>query len=84
MTIAERAVRPKGRIFTLRTLCEKGIRYHPNHIRRLVKRGKFPAPFYLSERTPAWCESTIDAWLDQLEAARPNINRRREITHATQ
>lgn len=30
---------------------------------RLVKRGKFPAPFKLSERVTVWNEAEIDAWL---------------------
>ena len=58
---------PKGRIYTFKTLCEKGIPYRPIHIRRLVKAGKFPPPFYMSERRPAWSEATLDAWIDTLE-----------------
>jgi hypothetical protein len=45
-----------GRVFTFDTLPEKGIPFSKNHIRRLVAKGKFPAPFYLSERRPAWSE----------------------------
>lgn len=61
------APEPKGRLFTFQTLPEKGISFTPNHIRRLVKAHKFPAPFYLSERVPAWTESALDAWIDTLE-----------------
>lgn len=61
---------PKGRIFTLKTLADKGINYHPNYIRRLVLKGKFPEPFYLSERRPAWTEAQLDAWVSTREAER--------------
>ena len=55
---------PKGRVFTFRTLSEKGIDYHPNHVRRLVHAGKFPKPIYLGPRKPAWLEDELDAWID--------------------
>ena len=49
-----------GRIYTFQTLPEKGIRYSRNHLRRLIRRGKFPPPIYLSERRPAWTEAALD------------------------
>ena len=55
---------PSGRVFTYRTLPEKGIDFHPNHIRRLVHAGKFPKPVYLGARKPVWLEDEIDAWID--------------------
>lgn len=55
---------PKGRVFTFKTLPEKGIDFHPNHIRRLVHAGKFPRPVYLGKRRPVWLEDEIDAWID--------------------
>lgn len=58
---------PKGRIYTFETLPEKGIDFCPNHIRRLVKAGKFPAPIYLSERRPAWTEVQLDEWIAGFE-----------------
>ena len=58
---------PKGRLYTFSTLREKGIQFVPNHIRRLVAAGKFPKPFYLSERRPAWTEATLDAWIAERE-----------------
>ena len=57
------SARGAGRIYTFDTLPEKGISFHRNYIRRLVKAGKFPAPFYMSERRPAWTETTIDSWI---------------------
>ena len=59
---------PPGRIFTYETLPEKGIDYSRNHIRRLIKDGKFPKPFYPSERVPAWTERTLDQWISDCEA----------------
>ena len=56
-----------GRIYTLSSLPEKGISYSRNHIRRLVAKGKFPAPFYLSERVPAWTEAALNSWVESLE-----------------
>ena len=60
----------KGRVFTLATLREKGVIFHPNHVRRLVAEGKFPPPFYMTARRPAWTEAALDEWLEQLETAR--------------
>jgi predicted DNA-binding transcriptional regulator AlpA len=59
-----------GRVFTLKTLPEKGITFSPNHIRRLVAAGRFPKPFRLSERRPAWSEATLDRWIAAREAER--------------
>jgi predicted DNA-binding transcriptional regulator AlpA len=56
-----------GRIFTLRTLPEKGISFSNQHLRRLIRLGKFPPPFYLSDRRPAWTEAALDAWIKTLE-----------------
>jgi predicted DNA-binding transcriptional regulator AlpA len=58
------------RIFTLDTLPEKGITFNRNYLRRLWQTGKFPRPFYLSARRPAWTESTLDAFLAEREADR--------------
>ena len=59
-----------NRIFTFDTLPEKGITLHRNYIRRLVKARKFPAPFYLSERRPAWTELALDQFIAEREAER--------------
>ncbi len=61
---------PKGRIFTLGTLRDKGVPFSKNHIRRLVRMGRFPKPFRLSERRPAWTEAQLDAWVSAREAER--------------
>ena len=38
--------------------------YHPGHIRRLIRDGKFPTPIRLGENRVAWIESEIDEWLE--------------------
>jgi hypothetical protein len=55
---------PGRRILTTKDLPGKGIRYHPNHLRRLWQQGKFPEPFYPTKRRCAWLEETIDEWID--------------------
>jgi hypothetical protein len=61
---------PQGRLYDFASLPLKGIKFHPNHIRRLVRAKRFPAPIYLSPRRPCWTESALDAWLMDLEAER--------------
>jgi len=39
------------------------VSFHPVHIRRLVKDGKFPSPIRLGENRVAWIESEVFAWL---------------------
>jgi prophage regulatory protein len=41
------------------------VSFHPVHIRRLVKDGKFPSPIRLGENRVAWIESEIDEWLER-------------------
>ena len=66
---AANALRGPGRIYTLRDLPLKGITYSSVHIHRLVKAGKFPPPFYMSERRPAWTERSIDEWIGERQEA---------------
>jgi predicted DNA-binding transcriptional regulator AlpA len=51
------------RLITQKQLPEKGIAYHPNHIRRMWKQGAFPKPVYISKRRFAWPEEVIDEWI---------------------
>ena len=67
---AQAARVPPGRLYTYKTLAEKGVVYSRNHIRRLVEAGKFPQPFYLSERRPAWTEAALDEFIAKREAER--------------
>jgi hypothetical protein len=55
---------PGRRILTNKDLPGKGIQYHPNHLRRLWRQGKFPEPFYPTKRRCAWLEETIDEWIN--------------------
>ncbi len=56
-----------SRLLTKRQLkTDKGIPYHSEHIMRLVRQGKFPAPFRLhdSPNSPVvWREEEIDAYI---------------------
>jgi hypothetical protein len=63
---ARRKRRPSGsvRLVDPHALREdKGITYHPNHLRVLWQRGEFPLPIHLSPRRIAWFEEDIDAWI---------------------
>ena len=42
---------------------EKGIPHCRDHVRKLAKAGKFPAPIQLSENKIAWLEAEIDAMI---------------------
>jgi prophage regulatory protein len=41
------------------------VGYHPVHIRRLIKQGKFPAPVQLGPRSVGWIDDEIDEWIKQ-------------------
>lgn len=49
---------------------QKGIGYSRDHLRRMVKAGKFPMPIPLSESRIAWVEAEIDDWLTSRAAQR--------------
>lgn len=68
---ARKPAKPAGkRYLTVKDLPPKGINYHPNHLRRMWDKGRFPKPIHLSPRKLAWPESVIDAWLaSKMEAA---------------
>jgi prophage regulatory protein len=40
------------------------VKFHPVHVRRLIKAGKFPAPIRLGENRVAWIETEINEWLE--------------------
>ena len=44
-------------------LRERGITFHPTHIWRLVKAGKFPKPIKVGAQKNAWLESEIEEWI---------------------
>ena len=46
------------------------VGYHPEHLMRLVRQGKFPAPVHLGPRTVAFVEDEVNAWLRERIAER--------------
>lgn len=55
-------------------LPEYGVRYCRVHLRRLIARKKFPAPYRLSDHRIAWRLSEISDWL----ASRPRAGEVRD------
>lgn len=59
------------RIITFENLeREKGIPYCRDHLRRLVKAGKFPKPVQLGTHLQGYIDSEIDEWLKAQAAKR--------------
>jgi prophage regulatory protein len=58
------------KMLSLRDLREKGIPFTRQHIHRLIKEGKFPAPAKIGENTNAWPDHEIDAYLKNCIARR--------------
>ncbi len=54
---------------------QKGIAYSRDHLRRLVKSGKFPTPLALSEHRIAWNEIDVEEWLKSRPVPEPAIGR---------
>ncbi len=46
------------------------VGYHPEHIMRLARQGKFPQPVMLGPRTVAFVEEEVNAWLKERIAER--------------
>jgi prophage regulatory protein len=51
------------RMLSTADLKDKGIPWSRQHISRLVKQRKFPAPVKIGANTNGWLESEIDAYL---------------------
>ncbi len=51
-------------------LAGRGIPFTRQHIARLVKQGRFPAPIKLGMGTNRWIGSEVDEWLTQRMADR--------------
>jgi hypothetical protein len=45
-------------------LVDRGIKFHPSALCRLVAQGRFPPPTRLGRRN-AWSEQQIDEWLSE-------------------
>ncbi len=55
-------------------LKDRGVSFHPNHIRRLEKQGKFPKRVRLGPNRVGWVESEILQWLADRIAERDGDN----------
>jgi prophage regulatory protein len=51
-------------------LAGRGIPFTRQHIARLIKQGRFPAPIKLGIGTNRWIASEVDAWFIQRMAER--------------
>jgi prophage regulatory protein len=58
------------KVLVFKDLQSKGIPFSRQHIHRLVKKKKFPAPFKVGEKTNAWDETVIDQHLADSANAR--------------
>ncbi len=52
----------------------RGVSFHPNHIRRLEKQGKFPKRVRLGPNRVGWLEHEIDEWIVDRIAERDGDN----------
>lgn len=58
------------KVLATRDLPAKGINWSRQHIHKLVKKGRFPPPFKLGDKTNAWTEDEIDKYLSDRIAMR--------------
>ena len=71
------------RFLTREDLAERGVKFCPSHLRRLIATQGFPAPVRLGTRKCFWRESQVNAWLaDRLENQPPAPNPDREKAKA--
>lgn len=63
-------------------LRRKGITFSRQHLHRLIKRGKFPAPVKIGDNRVAWIESEIDEFLEACVAKRDAKLEREEAAAA--
>ena len=49
--------------FLRKAVAADRVGYHPEHLMRLVRQGKFPAPVHLGPRTVAFVEDEVNEWL---------------------
>lgn len=54
-------------------LATKGVPFTRQHVARLIKQGRFPAPIKLGIGTNRWISSEIDDWLAQRKADRDAV-----------
>jgi prophage regulatory protein len=58
------------RLIDKQGLKEKGILFSRQHLHRLIKQGKFPAPIKVGANTNAWPEHEIDQYIEACIAKR--------------
>ena len=56
----------------------KGIPFTRQHVARLIKQWRFPAPIKLGVGTNRWISSEIDDWIDLRKADRDALLKARE------
>jgi prophage regulatory protein len=59
------------RLLSFPELRPRGVPYSREHLRRLVKEEKFPAPVSLSPKRMAWHEADIEEWIAGLPRRSP-------------
>ena len=63
-------------LLDLEDLRKRGIKFTRQHLHRLVRNEKFPAPVKVGENTNAWVETEIDQYMKERIAARDAIRRK--------
>jgi predicted DNA-binding transcriptional regulator AlpA len=58
------------RLLSLAQVQQRGIPYCRDHLRRLVRAGKFPRPVEVGPGRIAWVEEEVDAYIEQVVAKR--------------
>ena len=53
----------------------KGIRFSRQHLHRLIRAKKFPAPLKLGPATNGWLESEVDAWITARAGEREGVEK---------
>jgi predicted DNA-binding transcriptional regulator AlpA len=67
--IREEHQRVARRAITRADLPAMGIKYSDPHLRKLIRLGLFPRPFWLSPRRPCWWWDDIQNWLEERSRA---------------
>jgi prophage regulatory protein len=62
-------------LLDLEDLRKRGIKFTRQHLHRLVRNEKFPAPVKVGENTNAWVETEIDAYIKARIAKRDSQRR---------
>jgi prophage regulatory protein len=63
-------------------LRNRGIKFTRQHIHRLIRNRKFPAPIKVGDNTNAWIETEVDQYFEDCIAARDAIQQQPKTTKA--